>query len=315
MLRKLTTALLGAILAAASLAATACIETTQAQTPAASASCAPEPPPISTMDAIFADTASTPAYTIGKTDVISVLVEPEVNFLESQKCSKDYTVQSDGRINFCGLTPPPTADGRTAGQLQIELRKALLDSKMYTDVSVTVDVKTYRSQSVYITGPVKTPGELQLQGKDMTIMRAVNSAGGWQADAGSDVWLLRPPAGTNNAVTLDEPRVQQNKFYRKHLTDNLIDPPIQAGDTIYVSTAEPVWINGLVRSFGQKVWEPCMTVGDLINIAGGLTEQGSLGRSHISRRNAKGTFDKIGGLKAETPVLPRDTIVIGKKLF
>lgn len=272
-------------------------------------------------DEMFAETTSTPAYVIGKSDVITIQVEPEVTFLENQKCSKDYTVQSDGRINFCGLSPAPTADGRNAGQLSAELKKALIDAKIYTDVSVTVDVRIYRSQEIYITGPVKTAGGLQLQGKDMTIMRAVNAANGWLADAGPDVWLLRPPPGTNTAVTLDDPKLNdptavKRRYYRKHIVENLIDPAIQAGDTIYVSTAEPVWINGFVKAYGQKVFEPCMTVQDLISQAGGLTEQGTLGRSHIIRKNpTKNTTDKITGLKPETPLQPRDTLNIGKKLF
>ena len=58
-----------------------------------------------------------------------------------------------------------------------------------------------------------------------------------------------------------------------------------------------------------------MTVGRAIELAGGMTEKGSLGRSHISRKKADGSFEKIAGLKVETQILAGDTLVIGRRLY
>ncbi len=252
------------------------------------------------------------------------------------------SAKADGEANLPGIGAV-TFEGLTAKQVEYLVRQRLSANQMITPTSlitVTIDPQqtassaTMPSELVFVVGPVRTPGQLSLRGTYMTLMRAVNAAGGWAADAGSEVLVLRPPASASPVPTSpDNPNVQVTRYARKDLLENRIDPPIQAGDTIWVAMAEPVWITGEIMSYGQKIWEPGMTVGNAIALAGGTTERGSVARSYIQRRmNApsnpavrtrngveatlsNGTFRKINDLRLDTPILARDTLVIERKLF
>jgi polysaccharide export outer membrane protein len=312
-----TNTLLGLLLVAVVAATTGCVETVDAQTPKANAPCVPkvvEPP---TPQAQLQELAPPTAYQIGKQDSVQITVSPEPELNEALRCSRKYQVQSDGTIvNFCSL-PAVKAEGLTEQMLAGALKEQLIKSGQYTSVTVDVTITEYKSQSVYVSGAVRTPGDVQLTGNQLTMTKAINKAGGWAAEAGTEVYLLRPPSGmTGLPMTLDDPRLEaKERHLRKDLVDARVDPPVKAGDTIFVTSSEVFWINGEVRAGGQKIYEDCMTLADAISLAGGISANGSMGRSYIQRRNAKGEYDRIKDLKNETRIMPRDTIQIERKLF
>jgi polysaccharide export outer membrane protein len=309
-----TRALLTMLLAACA-AASGCVEVVDAQTPSASGNCVARAPEAATAQSMIEELAPAPAYLIGKQDTLQINVSPEASLNDSQKCSRAYTVQSDGTIsNFCSL-PSVKAEGMTVQMLTEDLKDKLIKSGQYTSVVVDVEIKDFRSQSVYVQGPVRTPGTVQLRGNQLSLMNAINQAGGWAPEAGTEVYLLRPPANTTTITTMEDPRALKTRYLRKELMANKVDPQIQAGDTIFVTQAEVFWINGEVRSGGQKIFEECMTLYEAISMAGGVTERGSLGRSYIMRKNAKGELVRQKDLKNETRIQPRDTIQIERKLF
>lgn len=261
------------------------------------------------------------AYTIGRSDRVNITVEPDVSPTGEGKCSRDYTVGADGKINLCVLNAFKL-EGLTEREAEAAIRKAFYDERVYVPPSpqINVLVTTPRSQSVFVSGEVRTPGSTTIEKpSDMTLMHAIANAGGTTPQAGPNVFILRPrrvaPDAEAQPVNLEDTTAQRFKYSRKEMMSNFEDPPIQAGDTIWVEQAEMFMINGEVKSTGMKVWEPCITVGEAIAMAGGMTEKASLGRSYIQRKNAKGRFDKIGGLKLETFLMPKDELVIQKKLF
>jgi polysaccharide export outer membrane protein len=311
-----TNTLLGLLLVAVVAATTGCVETVDAQTPKANAPCVPkvvEPP---TPQAQLQELAPPTAYQIGKQDSVQITVSPEPELNEALRCSRKYQVQSDGTIvNFCSL-PAVKAEGLTEQTLAAALKEQLIKSGQYTSVTVDVLVTDYKSQSVYVAGAVRTAGDVQLRGNQLTMMKAINQAGSWGAEAGTEVYLLRPPDGTTTPMTLDDTRLlKRERYLRKDMVEGRVDPPVQAGDTVFVTTAEFFWINGEVRAGGQKIYADCMTLADALALAGGISANGSMGRSYIQRRNSKGTYDRIKDLKNETYIEPRDTIFIERKLF
>lgn len=263
-----------------------------------------------------------PAYVVGRTDTLNITVEPEIVQLESQKCSKDYTIGVDGKINFCQLQAI-SIEGLTEREIEAKIKKEFVDRKIWTGpLNVTAQVTKHRSQTVYVSGEVRTPGEQTLDGGELTLMHAITSAGGFTPNSGSDVYVLRPKrpagaaAGAPTQVSPDDTNAERIHYSKKNLMTNFEqDPPVQAGDTIWVTQAEQFFINGEVKSGGMKAFEPCMSLGDAIAMAGGLTDKASLRRSYIQRKNAKGAFDQIGGLKLETLIQPRDNILIRRSLF
>ena len=304
--------------------AMACLEATaQVQTPSSqSMACppggdaAPPPSPVSA-----APPPAPTAYVIGRSDQIHIRMEPDMSMDPAQKCTNDYTVGADGAIIFCMLGTVKI-EGMTAREIESKLETEFKTHGLYQNPNVTVDVKDYRSQSVYVNGQVRQPGEVPLKGNEMTLMHAITAAGGYTPEAGPDVFVLRPPQsptnpGTTRAVSQDDPTAQRFTYRKGDIMapPSFFDPPLLAGDNVFVATAQMFYINGEVRSSSHYVWEPCMTISRAIAMAGGTTAKASLGRSEIQRIDAKGKVQHVGGLKLETPVYPRDTIIIKTSLF
>jgi polysaccharide export outer membrane protein len=303
------------VLAVAALATggAACVEVVDAQTPQSpSTACTQSQPQPSSVETLFSESQAPPPYQIGPQDGLTIEVHGEVTLDESQRCSRLYTVGPDGKISFCSLGLVQAAN-RTERELGEDLRKALVDAKLYTNVNVTVQVTTYRSQSVTVQGPARTPGEHRLEGNQMTLMKAIARAGSFTPEAGHEVWILRPPPGSTRSVTIDDPSATKMRYLKSELLSARMDPPLQAGDTVWVSQADFFFINGEVNTRSRLVWEPCMTVGQAIAMANGPTPKASIGRSHI-RRLVNGKYEEID-IDYETPVLPKDEIVIRPKLF
>ena len=114
----------------------------------------------------------------------------------------------------------------------------------------------------------------------------------------------------------NDPDVVVHHYDRKELQDTGENPRIFDGDTIQVPNAEMYNINGEVKNGGPKVWKPGTTLLDAIADAGGLTDKGAIGRSVIKRMDpVKKKIIEVKKLKEETPVLPKDIIIINKRLF
>ena len=82
---------------------------------------------------------------------------------------------------------------------------------------------------------------------------------------------------------------------------------------MFVPTAQHFTITGQVKSSGQYVWEPDLTVEQAIARAGGLTDRGST-RGIQARRLVNGKMKDVD-LTMQSPVLPDDVIKIGQRIF
>lgn len=320
MKKRLAFALVGSILGAIGLAA-ACapgeIETPQANDPCITAGNESTPTPA--QQAGNTAPAMQPAgYVVGRSDVLAIRVEPDMAPNSNQQCSKDYEVGEDGMINFCDLGALKV-EGQTQRQIEELIRKEFQTREIYMSPVVTVGLKDYRSQVVYVNGAVRTAGEVSLKGDQMTLAHAVSNAGGYSENAGPDVYIKRPrpsAAGvTPGAVLLEDPTSETFKYSRKGMLDNFEDPPVRNGDSIWVTQAEMFYISGEVKAGGQKNWDPCMNLGQALAIASGITDKASLRRSYIQRPNGKGGYDRIGNLKLDTRIFPKDQINISRSLF
>lgn len=236
--------------------------------------------------------------------------------------SRDYAVaQSDGAITFPDLGHIVAA-GKTTREIETLISQELVRREFFSRPpwSVVVEVvparAIVRGQRVYISGEIRTPGVVSLTADRMTLSSAIIAAGGYQPTAGTSVTVVRPLRSGMGIVTdVNVPNIELHQYVREALERTGADPAIQEGDTIIVSRAEVYYINGEIRSTGEKIWRDGTTLGDALAAAGGMTDKGSLGRSFIRRKNAQGEFKEIANLKLETPILPKDEIVIRKKLF
>ena len=158
-------------------------------------------------------------YTIGKDDVLEVMVWKQPELSGSVKVANDGTITEPlvGRVTAVGLTPD---------QLAQNLRDGL--SHYTNKPEVTVRVTDAQSQVVYILGQVHKPGVYQLH-SDETLSEALAEAGGLNdfADRSAIEIVRRNAGGEDVQYTINYKNVASG-------ADLKGDVPLQRGDTITV---------------------------------------------------------------------------------
>ena len=114
-------------------------------------------------------------YTVGVQDRLAITVFGESDL------TKVVTVDSDGTFDF-PLIGRVKAVGLTARAIEQDVTSRLKNGYL-VNPQVTIEVEAYRSQVVYVTGQVRTPGAVPLTGA-MSVMEALARAGSPLPDAG-----------------------------------------------------------------------------------------------------------------------------------
>jgi polysaccharide biosynthesis/export protein len=213
-------------------------------------------------------------YRVGPQDVIRVRIYGE------DKLSGNIRIDSDGSFPFEYLGRVK-AEEMTTAQIEAYLTKALGDGYL-RNPQVSVEVVEYRSQSVFVTGEVRSPAKYSLPGNS-TLMDLLALAGQTTQNAGN--WVLithaRPGGEPLSPVVSTEYDMRIN--LRDIQTGKARNIKMRDGDTIFVPKAERVWVVGQVRNPQGIVFEEGMTVFEAIAAAGGITEKGSNSRIKIIR--------------------------------
>jgi protein involved in polysaccharide export with SLBB domain len=128
-------------------------------------------------------------------------------------------IKEDGTITLA-LNQPFTADGKTRGELEKEIRKFYVpDYYKYLTVTVTPDVNT---RLYYVDGEVKTPSRQNYISR-LTVLKAIATAGGFTDFANKKKVKLTRVDGRSQTVNcvkaLDKPS---------------LDPEVYPGDKIHV---------------------------------------------------------------------------------
>lgn len=268
----------------------------QAATPAPSQ---PAPQPL----------AST-AYLVGPNDVLGIKVLGEADL------SGTYAVDTDGTIRFPFLDRVPVG-GKTVQEVEFDLTK-LLSEGFLNRPQVSVVITSYRSRSIYVLGEVRNPAKYNIEGQT-TLLEVIAQAGSFTPNAAQTINVLRYKDGLAGVeaglpVVPGDPRgaeilrVSQQDLREGRLQANII---LQDGDTIFVPTAEKFYVMGFVKTPGQFVLQPGMTVRQAISMAGGLTERGSDRRIKITRK-VKGKDVEIDAEMSDL-VRPDDTIRVPQR--
>lgn len=99
-----------------------------------------------------------------------------IKFYFNPDLTEEVTVRPDGRISL-QLVPEVVAAGRTARELTSDLKKAY--AGQLSNPELTVIVKTFSAQRIFVGGEVDKPGEKPLVGT-ITALQAVATAGGFK---------------------------------------------------------------------------------------------------------------------------------------
>ncbi len=157
-------------------------------------------------------------YILGPGDQIEIIVfgEPDL--------TRTVTIKPDGVVAL-PLVNQVTAMGKTAAQLEAELTR--LYSKYLKRPSISVLVRQFRMNPIYVMGEVSKPGRYDLT-YEMTFLDALTVAGGGTEKANLDgAQLVRVENGKSKAIPIKANQMIQGKA----ATPNL---KLQPGDLIYV---------------------------------------------------------------------------------
>src|SRR5262245_36501261 len=188
-------------------------------------------------------TPASPSYVIGPRDSIRITVFDETEL------SGTYQVDSDGMLMF-PLIQRIQAGGLTLREFQDQLTTQL--SKGYIkNPQVRVEVDTYKSQSVFVLGEVRTPGKVVMTGT-MTLLEALAQAGSPTTTASSEITITHPKKADPGAAPAADAEGEKTIV---NMADLLAASAfvLHDGDIVTVPKAQTFYISGNVRNPGSYV--------------------------------------------------------------
>jgi polysaccharide export outer membrane protein len=131
-----------------------------------------------------APSVAAPEYEIGPADVLNVIV------LGQPSMSGEMAVDGDGMLNFPFLGRVKAA-GLSPAELERKLITMLSDGYLKRP-QVSVSVKQFRSQRVFVTGEVVRPGPYGLK-PDRSLLTLLQDVGELTPNVGHEVIVIRAP--------------------------------------------------------------------------------------------------------------------------
>lgn len=248
-------------------------------------------------------------YRIGPGDIISVVVwdHPELVFP-----TQTYSVTSAAEIpqtgngsNMPGYVVSPSGDiqfpyagvmrvaGKTTNELRTEMTRII--SRVVRDPQMTVRVLGFRSQRVYVDGEVKLPGTLAIDDAPMTLVEALNRAGGVvnltgdnsriRVTRGDRTWYVDMPALLSKGI--DPARIM-----------------LRNGDMVRVEQREAskIFVSGeVVKPVSLLMRDGRMSLNEALGEAGGVNPTtANAGQIYVIRKKDSGN-PEIFHLDGSTP--------------
>jgi polysaccharide export outer membrane protein len=206
-------------------------------------------------------------YVVGAEDVLTITVR------DVPECSGDFLVRADGRVTI-PIAGEVTVAGLTTAMIEQRLRDAL--RREIRDPQVTVNVKTMRTQRIYVMGAVRTPGTVDWK-PNWRITEVVAAAGGLlNGPERTRAILFR--TGANN-ITVDMRKVLVD-------ADAASNIDVRPGDVINFQSDIRIRVNviGQVARPGQVELLEGQGVVEAVAAAGGQKEDARLTGAVLSRQ-------------------------------
>lgn len=175
-------------------------------------------------------------YKIGPGDILNITIwdHPELTIPAGSYRTPEQSgnlVSEDGTIYY-----PYVGTLKVAGMTPREVRVVLAQrlAKAIEKPQVDVRVISFRSKRVYVVGEVGKPGQLEVNDIPMTILDAVNRAGGFTKDADYSQVLLTRGASTwrvDLQALYEEGVVAQNVMMQP---DDIVNVPDRSLNKVFV---------------------------------------------------------------------------------
>ncbi len=262
------------------------------------------------------------SYTIEKGDILHITVwdHPELTSgpgdgVAASDVGPAVTPSSGFTVDYNGLIQFPYAgEIKVAGMTEEQARRTLTKKLAHyiREPKVTLRVKSYRSKRVYVDGEVRTPGLQAIDDIPMTLMEAINRAGGLLPSADQSQIML-----SRNGATY---RINLPDLVQKNINPNSI--MLTSGDVVRVMSREDskVFVSGEVnipRALPMRNGR--LTLNEALGESGGVSPiSGDASQVYVIRRtddepvvyrldaNASGAMALAEGFELE----PKDVVYV-----
>jgi polysaccharide export outer membrane protein len=203
-------------------------------------------------------------YQVGPGDVLEVTVDgrPDLSRLATVQTTGNIYLPRAGKVAVQGLTAEEIAATLTP----------LLAAEDLPNPQVVVALRGYKSQFVWVYGEVLRPGRKTLKA-GTRLIDALLDAGGFTTRASGEVTVQRQkgtfPSGRQTLTATFSGGTPSPEELQ------LLSLPLVSGDKIVAATQHWVLVSGEVNRPGRYPLEDDMTLGRLVEEAGGLTPFGS----------------------------------------
>ncbi|MGZ8942504.1 MAG: polysaccharide export protein [Methylobacter sp.] len=268
-------------------------------------------------------------YRVGPRDILTITVweHPELTIPAGEFRSAETAgtiVGEDGNI-FYPYAGVIKAAGKTVEEIREELTRKL--SVYIEQVQLDVRVASYRSQRVYVVGEVATPGIQMVKDVPLTVLEAINSAGGLghESDPRNIMLTRNGKTYSINLLALYEGGdLSQNILLENgdvlNVPDREFNKVFVLGETNIVNSFAS-GTNQTTRSRSVYMNKGRMTLTEAISEQGGINQEtadaarififrGGLGKSEIFHLDAKSPDALL--LADRFPLEPRDVIFVDR---
>ncbi len=234
-----------------------------------------------------------PSYTIDRGDILSIVVwdHPELGGIAVTPTSggaepaapgtppSGFVVDHEGRVQF-----PFAGALKLAGLTEDQARDHLASklARYIANPNVTLRVQAYRSKRVYIDGEVKSPGLQAINDIPMTLMEALNRAGG-----------LLPTADQSRLVL--ERGEERYRLDMRELVQKGINPGnvmLAPGDVVRVHSRDEskVFVSGeVVTPRALTMHNGRLTLNEALGESGGVSPlSGDARQIYVVRKSPEG---------------------------
>jgi polysaccharide biosynthesis/export protein len=221
---------------------------------------------------------------IGPGDLIEISLYGNQDFNETVRVSNSNSILLPliGGVEVVGISP------REAAEL---IRNRLMDGNFYTNPQISVFVKEYATEGVYVLGEVQKPGFYSiLNARD--VMQAISLAGGTTPKAGKLVTVKNPKRPDTVTISLASTQAGRPDATGKS------DFKLMPADEIMVSKAGIVYVIGDVHlPTGIIMESENLTVLQAIALAQGTNPTAALNDVRLIRPGLDGPKEESISLK------------------
>lgn len=238
--------------------------------------------------------------TLGPGDVVkaSVFGNPDM--------ATETRVSESGRITF-PLLGEVAVGGMTVQQAERAIGDQLVKKGYLKTAQVNLIVSQIQSAQVSVLGMVNRPGRYPLDGGKRGVMDMLAQAGGFNAEGGDTVSVVRTRDGKTSKSVIDVVDMVRNGSLDKEIE-------LAPNDVIYAERSPRFYIYGEVQRPGSFRLERTMTVSQALAVGGGLTPRGTERGIQIKRRSGDGSEQLINARNQDV-VQTDDVIFIKESWF